>query len=53
MNGGMEEEEERREKRRRLGEEEGGGFVKLQKAKAGEETGCHGERIMELNVWAD
>lgn len=25
----------------------------LQKAKAGEETGCRGERIMELNVWAD
>lgn len=32
-----------------------GGFVRsqLQKAKAGEETGCRGERITELNVWAD
>lgn len=37
------------------GRERGGGFVRsqLQKAKAGEETGCRGERITELNVWAD
>lgn len=33
----------------------GRGFVrsKLQKANAGEERGCRGERITELNVWAD
>lgn len=38
------------------GEKEGErGFVssELQKAKAGEETGCRGERIKKLNVWAD
>lgn len=39
-------------------EAEGGreeGFVRsqLQKAEAGEETGCRGEGITELNVWAD
>lgn len=37
------------------GGKEGGGYVRseLQKADAGEETGCRGERITELNVWAD
>lgn len=32
-----------------------GGFVssQLQKAKAGEETGCWGESFTELNVWGD
>ena len=56
---GMMEREERTDgwMRRRV-EAEGGreeGFVRsqLQKAKAGEETGCRGEGITELNVWAD
>lgn len=49
---------ERRDEEEEEGSRQAGrgrGFVrsKLQKANAGEETGCRGGRITELNVWAD